>query len=124
MSEIINRTILCPEGCSEKEAVGIFRDKGEGYKIELLEDIPDEEVSLYEEGYRPLQDRILDSTDRYLLSTSECCRRLLAREREEQDAQSLRTSFTKKEDLKQHLDFLEEVKRDHRKLGKNSTCSA
>jgi len=51
MAEIIkdnkpfNRKIL-----SRKEAIELFRKQGEEYKVELLNEITDEQVSVYEEG--------------------------------------------------------------------------
>jgi len=124
MSEIIKRNHpFVRKVVSKKEAVELFRDKGEGYKVELLEDISDEEVSLYEEGgfIDLCRGPHLDSTGQVaafkLLSVAGAYWR--GNEKNKMLQRIYGTSFTKKEDLKQYLDFLEEVKkRDHRKLGK------
>ena len=124
MSEIIKRNHpFVRKVVSKKEAVDLFRDKGEGYKVELLEDISDEEVSLYEEGgfIDLCRGPHLDSTGQVsafkLLSVAGAYWR--GNEKNKMLQRIYGTSFTKKEDLKQYLDFLEEVKkRDHRKLGK------
>jgi threonyl-tRNA synthetase len=38
------------EEMSKEEAIRIFREMGETYKVELIEDLPNETVSLYRQG--------------------------------------------------------------------------
>jgi threonyl-tRNA synthetase len=124
MSEIIaQNNSFVRKIVPRKEAVEMFRKMGEIYKVELLEGISDDEVSLYEEGdFTDLcRGPHLDSTGQVsafkLLSIAGAYWR--GNEKNKMLQRIYGTSFTEKKDLKQYLDFLEEVKkRDHRKLGK------
>ncbi len=96
---------------------------GEIYKVELLEEITDDEVSFYEEGdfVDLCRGPHIDSTGQIsafkLLSIAGAYWR--GNEKNKMLQRIYGTSFTEKKDLKKYLDFLEEVKkRDHRKLGK------
>jgi len=109
---------------SRKEALGMFGNLGEIYKVELLEELPDEEISLYEEGgfVDLCRGPHIASTGQVkafkLLSVAGAYWR--GNEKNKMLQRIYGTSFTDKKDLKQYLDFLEEVKkRDHRKLGKD-----
>lgn len=109
---------------SRQEALDFFQAAGEGYKVELINDLPeDAEISLYTQG---------EFTDLcagpHVISTGkvkaikvqsvagaywrgDVSRKMLQR--------VYATAFEKKEDLEAHLTMLEEAaKRDHRKLGK------
>jgi threonyl-tRNA synthetase len=108
---------------SKKEAVEIFRKMGEDYKVELLGEIPDEEVSLYEEGgfVDLCRGPHIGSAGMVkafkLLSVAGAYWR--GNEKNKMLQRIYGTSFTDKKDLTKYLDFLEEVKkRDHRRLGK------
>ncbi len=108
---------------SKAEAIQFFRDAGEDYKVELLREIPDKAVTVYEEG---------DFTDLCrgphvpstgvikafkLLSIAGAYWR--GDEKNRMLQRIYGTSFEKEKDLKEYLAFLEEVKkRDHRRLGK------
>ncbi len=105
-------------------AVDLFMAKGEMYKVDLLREIKDEEVSLYEEGgFEDLcRGPHIDSTGQVkafkLLSVAGAYWR--GDEKNKMLQRIYGTAFTDKNDLKKYLDFLEEVKkRDHRKLGKD-----
>ncbi|MCJ7481408.1 MAG: threonine--tRNA ligase, partial [Thermodesulfovibrionales bacterium] len=51
MSEIIQQNNpFVRRVVSRQEAIALFQEKGELYKVELLQEIPDDDVSLYEEG--------------------------------------------------------------------------
>lgn len=109
---------------SRKEALGMFGNLGESYKVELLEELPDEEISLYEEGgfVDLCRGPHIESTGQVkafkLLSVAGAYWR--GNEKNKMLQRIYGTSFTDKKDLKQYLDFLEEVKkRDHRKIGKD-----
>ena len=110
MSEIIKQNHpFVRRVVPKKEAVDLFRDKGEEYKVELLEDIPDEEVSLYEEGgfIDLCRGPHLDSTGQVaafkLLSVAGAYWR--GNEKNKMLQRIYGTSFTKKEDLKKSPRF-------------------
>ncbi|MBZ0156612.1 MAG: threonine--tRNA ligase [Alphaproteobacteria bacterium] len=106
-----------------EEALALFRNRGEEYKAQLIEGLQDPVVSLYEEG------GFMDLCRGPHLATTGAVKafKLLniagAYWRGDEKNKMLQriygTAFYSKEELKEHLDFLEEVKRrDHRKLGK------
>ncbi len=108
---------------SKQEAADFFTEKGEPYKVELLAAIPDETVTVYEEsGFVDLcRGPHLASTGRIaafkLLSIAGAYWR--GDEKNKMLQRIYGTSFNNPKDLKDYLNFLEEVKkRDHRKLGK------
>jgi threonyl-tRNA synthetase len=106
-----------------EDAIRLFEGMGEGYKVELLREIADDTVSLYEEsGFVDLcRGPHLPSTGRIaafkLLSVAGAYWR--GDEKNRMLQRIYGTSFNNSADLKKYLDFLEEVKkRDHRRLGK------
>ncbi len=108
---------------SREEGIEIFKKKGEDYKVELLEEITDEEVSLYEEGgfVDLCRGPHISSTGQVsafkLLSIAGAYWR--GNEKNKMLQRIYGTAFVEEDDLKKYLDFLEEVKkRDHRRLGK------
>jgi threonyl-tRNA synthetase len=108
---------------AKEEAIALFEKMGETYKVELIRDIPDEKVSIYEEdGFTDLcRGPHLASTGRIvafkLLSVAGAYWR--GDEKNKMLQRIYGTSFSDKKDLKKYLDFLEEVKkRDHRRLGR------
>jgi threonyl-tRNA synthetase len=109
---------------SREEAIERFKEMGEHYKVELIEDLPEgETISLYETG--PFVDlcrgpHIL-STGRIgavkLLSVAGAYWR--GDERNPMLQRIYGISFPTKKELDQYLEFLEEAKRrDHRRLGR------
>jgi len=125
MSEIIQQnTPFVRRVVSRKEAIALFQEKQEPYKVELLEEIPDDDVSLYEEGgfVDLCRGPHIETTGQViafrLLSVAGAYWR--GSEKNKMLQRIYGTSFTDKKALKDYLDFLEEVKkRDHRKLGKD-----
>lgn len=125
MSEIIKlNSPFVRKTMKRQEAIDLFAAKGEIYKVEILKVITDEEVSLYEEGgFTDLcRGPHIDSTGLVkafkLLSIAGAYWR--GDEKNKMLQRIYGTAFTDKKDLKNYLDFLEEVKkRDHRKLGKD-----
>jgi len=124
MAEIIrqNSPFVC-RIVSKKEAVELFRKMGEDYKVELLGEIPDEEVSLYEEGgfvdlcRGPHIESAGMVTAFKLLSIAGAYWR--GNEKNKMLQRIYGISFRDEKELKKYLVFLEEVKkRDHRRLGK------
>jgi threonyl-tRNA synthetase len=125
MKKIINENLeIVRLDVSRAEAQERFAAIEDPYKLELLEAIPeDEQVSIYEQGefFDLCRGIHVPSTGKLkefkLLSIAG------AYWRGDSDNKMLQriygTAFFKKEDLKAHLDFLEEAKeRDHRKIGK------
>jgi threonyl-tRNA synthetase len=108
---------------SKDEALNLFRDLGETYKLELIDELEDETVTVYEEGnfVDLCRGPHLESAKKIkafkLLSVAGAYWR--GDEKNKMLQRIYGVSFTSKDELKKHLDFLEEVKkRDHRRLGK------
>ena len=109
---------------SRKDAIEFFRKQGEIYKVELIEDLDTETVSLYEEGgfidlCRGPHLPGASAVKAYkLLSVAGAYWR--GDEKRKMLQRVYGTAFATQEDLKKYLDFLEEVKkRDHRRIGKD-----
>ncbi len=105
------------------EAIKLFRDLGEAYKVELIEDLDQDEVSLYHQGSFVDLCRGPHMPSTGLLKAFKLTSVAGAYWRgDEKNAMLQRiyaTAFTDKKELKQHLHRLEEAKkRDHRKLGR------
>jgi len=124
MKEIIkaNKPFLRRE-LPKEEAVKFFQEGGEIYKVELINEITDRTVSIYEEGnFADLcRGPHLESAGKVkafkLLSVAGAYWR--GDEKNKMLQRIYGVSFPTKDELKKHLDFLEEVKkRDHRRLGK------
>ena len=125
MEKIVKQNIpLVRKEVSRAEALKLFADKGEGYKVELINDLPaDATISLYEQG-----DFVDLCAGPHVLSTGKVKAIKLqsiagAYWRGDEHNKMLQriygTAFEKKEDLEAYLHMLEEAaKRDHRKLGK------
>lgn len=107
----------------KQDVINLFKEKGEDYKVELLQEIQDELVSLYDEGgFTDLcRGPHIPDTSKIkafkLLSVAGAYWR--GDEKNKMLQRIYGISFDKKEELDKYLHFLEEVKkRDHRKLGK------
>ena len=108
-----------------KEAIQLMKNAGESYKVELIEDLPEDEVlSFYKQGeFTDLcAGPHLMSTGKVksikLLSTSGAYWR--GNENNKMLQRIYGVSFPKASLLEEHLQMLEEAKqRDHRKLGKD-----
>ncbi|MGO9377855.1 MAG: threonine--tRNA ligase [Dissulfurispiraceae bacterium] len=105
------------------DAVLFFKEKGEDYKVELINDIADEKVTLYDEdGFVDLcRGPHLARTSKVkafkLLSVAGAYWR--GDEKNKMLQRIYGTAFTTKDELKAYLELLEEIKkRDHRKLGR------
>ena len=108
---------------SREEAVALFRERGEPYKVELIEDIGDEALTLYEEGefVDLCRGPHLATTGRVkafkLLSIAGAYWR--GDENREMLQRIYGTAFDTSEDLEEYLRLREEAeKRDHRRLGR------
>jgi len=108
---------------SKEEARQVFEERGEPYKLELLEEIEDKQVSLYQDGEfidlcrgphglstgQIKHFKLLDIAGAYWRGNEK--NRMLQR--------IYGTAFYHEEDLEKHLKRLEEAaRRDHRKLGR------
>ncbi len=106
------------------EAIEFFKEKNEPYKVELIEDLPeDSEISFYQQGVfvdlcagphlmttKPVKAFKLTSLAGAYWRGSEKNKML---------TRIYGTSYTKKADLEEYITRMEEAKkRDHRKLGK------
>jgi threonyl-tRNA synthetase len=124
MASIIKKDVpFTRKEMSRTEAISFFEERGEIYKVELLNDLADETVTLYEEdGFVDLcRGPHLISTGKIasfkLLSVAGAYWR--GDEKKKMLQRIYGTSFNNSKDLKKYLDFLEEVKkRDHRRLGR------
>ncbi|HIY00708.1 MAG TPA: threonine--tRNA ligase [Candidatus Blautia faecipullorum] len=109
---------------SREEALAYFKEKNEPYKVELIQDLPeDAEISFYQQGEfvdlcagphlmttKPVKAFKLTSLAGAYWRGSEKNKML---------TRIYGTSFTKKADLDEYITRMEEAKkRDHRKLGK------
>ncbi|WP_210468646.1 threonine--tRNA ligase [Sporosarcina sp. 6E9] len=125
MKKIVNENIeIVRRDVSRSEAIELFKEIGDEYKLELIEAIPEnEQVSIYEQG-----DFVDLCRGVHLPSTAKLKEfKLLsiagAYWRGNSDNKMLQriygTAFFKKENLKAHLKMLEEAReRDHRKIGR------
>jgi threonyl-tRNA synthetase len=125
MAEIIkaDRPFVRSE-MTKDEAVSFFAEKGETYKVEIINGLEEPTVSLYEQGgfidlcrgpHVPSTGyikayKLLNSSGAYWRGD----------EKNQMLQRIYGTSWATKEQLKEYLDKLEEIKRrDHRKLGKD-----
>lgn len=124
MREIVKKNIPIERRILKKEdALELFKKEGEIYKTELLENIDDDEVSVYAQGeYTDLcRGPHLPSTGKIkafkLLSLAGAYWR--GDEKNKMLTRIYGTAFHDEKSLNDHLKFIEEVKkRDHRRLGK------
>lgn len=124
MDGIIKENLpIVPSELSKKDAIKFFKEKGEIYKEELINDIDDEKVTLYTQGeFADL------CRGPHVVSTGEIkAFKLLSlagsywrgNEKNKMLQRIYGTAFHTQKDLKEFLNRQEEAKkRDHRKLGK------
>ncbi|MCX8026654.1 MAG: threonine--tRNA ligase [Thermodesulfovibrionales bacterium] len=125
MKEIINADApFIKNVMSRQEAIEYFTEKGEIYKVEILKEIKDETVTVYEEGgfvdlcTGPHIPRVRMIKAFKLLSIAGAYWR--GDEKNKMLQRIYGTAFATKEELRDYLVFLEEVKkRDHRKIAKD-----
>ena len=108
---------------SKKEAISYFTDKGDEYKLELLEDLNDGEITFYTQGeFTDLcRGPHLPNTSniKAVKITSTAGAYWRGDENRQQLTRLYGITFPKAKELKEYLQMLEEAKkRDHRKLGK------
>ena len=124
MKEIVSRNLIVTRReMSKSEAMAIFAAMGESYKVEILEGIPDDRVSVYQQGeWKDLcRGPHVPATGKLgafkLTSVAGAYWR-----GDEKNAMLQRiygTAWANEADLKRHLELLEEARRrDHRRIGK------
>ena len=125
MKKIIKENIpLKPFTLPRDEAIKLMQEKGEPYKVELIEDLPEGEViSFYQQG--EFTDLCAGPHIMYTKGvkafklTSIAGAYWRGSEKNKMLTRIYGTAFANKEDLESYLTMLEEAKkRDHRKLGK------
>ncbi|MGW6381449.1 threonine--tRNA ligase [Peribacillus butanolivorans] len=125
MKKIVNENLeIARIEVGRDEAISRFKEIGDEYKLELIDAIPaDQQVTIYEQGeffdlcrgiHVPSTGKIKEFK---LLSVAGAYWRGDSKNKMLQRIYG--TAFFKKEELSEHLRFLEEAKeRDHRKIGK------
>ncbi|WP_322923047.1 threonine--tRNA ligase [Paenibacillus campi] len=125
MERIVNENLpITRREVSRAEALNIFRELEDPYKIELIEALPEDSIiTIYDQGefFDLCRGPHVPSTGKLkvfkLLSVAGAYWRGDSKNKMLQRVYG--TAFNKKPELEQHLHFLEEAKkRDHRKLGK------
>ncbi|HEY7323116.1 MAG TPA: threonine--tRNA ligase [Candidatus Binatia bacterium] len=111
------------EEMPKRQAIDLFRAMGEDYKVAIIEDIPDETVSLYRQGdwVDLCRGPHVPSTGviRAFKLTGVAGAYWRGDERNEMLQRIYGTAWPTRQALKEHLRLLEEAKkRDHRKLGR------
>ncbi len=124
MKEIVSRNLTVTRHEMRKaDAIKLFVAMGETYKVEILEGIPDDPVSVYQQGeWKDLcRGPHVPSTSKLgaFKLTSVAGAYWRGDERNAMLQRIYGTAWANAADLKRHLELLEEAKRrDHRKLGK------
>jgi threonyl-tRNA synthetase len=124
MREIVNsKAPFKKEIMSREKAIDLFKKMGESYKVELLQELPDAEVSIYRHGNftdlcrGPHVDNTGDVKVFKLLSIAGAYWR--GCESNPMLQRIYGTAFSTQQELDDYLKLLEEAeKRDHRKIGK------
>ncbi|MFA6806838.1 MAG: threonine--tRNA ligase [Bacteroidales bacterium] len=124
MRELVKaETKIIRKDISKADAIKMFSDKGENYKVELINELEDGTITIYKSGkftdlcrgphlldFSPIKAlKILTLAGAYWRGD----------EKRKQLTRIYAITFPKKKELDEYLNFLEEAKkRDHRKLGK------
>lgn len=108
---------------SKDEAIAFYKEKNDPYKLELLQDLQDGEITFYKQGNFTDLCRGPHIPDTGKIKAIKLLNVAGAYWRGDESRKQLTriygVSFPKQKELTQHLEMLEEAKkRDHRKLGK------
>ncbi|MEE9591361.1 MAG: threonine--tRNA ligase [Thermodesulfobacteriota bacterium] len=124
MGKIIKKDLpFSREELNRDDALRVYRERGEIYKEELIEEIPDKKVSIYRHGefFDLCRGPHLPSTGwiKAFKLTGTAGAYWRGEEKNKMLNRIYGTAFPSKEELDDYLNRLEEAKRrDHRKLGK------
>ncbi len=124
MAEIAGQALpFSHRNIDRQEAIELFKKQGEKYKVELLDEIEDAEVSIYQQGGFVDLCRGPHIPDTSWVKDFKLLRVAGAYWRGDENNDVLQriygTAFFDKKALKKHLNDLEEAKkRDHRRLGR------
>ena len=124
MKEIIkSKTPFKKSVLKKAEAIKLFKEKGEKYKVELISAIDDDEVNIYQQGnfVDLCKGPHLTTTGKVkaFKLTSIAGAYWRGDEKNKMLQRIYGTAFSDRKKLKEHLNRLEEAKkRDHRKLGR------
>ncbi|MBL4827960.1 MAG: threonine--tRNA ligase [Spongiibacteraceae bacterium] len=125
MQELVKEDLVIERVTMDRElAVKTFRDLGENYKVQIIQDLPaDEEISIYKQGAWMDLCRGAHVPSTGKLKAFKLMKVAGAYWRGDSNNEMLQriygTAWTNKKALKAYLNRLEEAeKRDHRKLGK------
>ena len=125
MKEIIKKNEkFSKRKVSKEEALDFFKKQNETYKLEIIEELPEnEDITLYTQGNFTDLCRGPHITSTAKIKAFKILNTAGAYWRGDEKNKMLQriygTAFFKKEDLEKYLKFLDEAKkRDHRKLGK------
>jgi len=124
MTEIVRKALPFTQSTlKSSEAIKRFQAEGEKYKVELIQDLDSESVTLYQQGSFTDLCRGPHVPNTSLITSFKLLRVAGAYWRGDEKNTMLQriygTAFFDKKALKKHLNMLEEAKkRDHRKLGK------
>lgn len=118
-----NNSAYIRKSISKKDAIEYFREKGDEYKLELLEDLKDGEITFYEQGNFVDLCRGPHIPDTSHIKAIKILKVAGAYWRGDEKRKQLTRiygiTFPKQTQLDEYLTFLEEAeKRDHRKIGK------
>lgn len=126
MAKIVDEALPIKRGeLPRAEAIALFTERGEDYKLEIIESLPDEEtISIYEQGEFVDLCRGPHVPNTSYLKAFKLLTVAGAYWRGDSRNKMLQriygTSFPDKKLLKEHLTILEEAKkRDHRKIGRD-----
>lgn len=118
-----NNSAYIRKSISKKDAIEYFKKKGDEYKLELLEDLKDGEITFYEQGNFIDLCRGPHIPDTSYIKAIKILKVAGAYWRGDEKRKQLTRiygiTFPKQNQLDEYLTFLEEAeKRDHRKIGK------
>ncbi len=124
MEKIVEEKLdITGEILSKEDAISLFSGMGEKYKVEMLQELDAETVSVYRQGEFVDMCRGPHLTNTSAIKALKLLSVAGAYWRGDEKNKMLQRiygiAFPDKKDLNKHLEFLEEVKkRDHRKLGR------
>ena len=124
MQELVaQKSLICRESITQKDALKLFGDRNETYKVELISELPDGTITTYTQGNFTDLCRGPHLPDTSYIKAIKLTAIAGAYWRGDEKRRQLTRiygiSFPKKKLLDEYLILLEEAKkRDHRKLGK------